>query len=106
MRAAVLVVGDAPLVTGLLERPVFLVDEEKITHGVIGHEYVHIAVAVEIRDGNAHSLAQLLADTGRVRHIFEAPVAEVVVETVRDRRIDLGMTIVRSEEHTSELQSL
>src|ERR1019366_15940 len=103
MCIAVLVIGDAPLETGFLERPILLVDEEKITHRVIGHEYVHKAIAVEIRDGNAHSLAQLLSDARRVSDIFEAAIAEVVIETVRDAGIDLGMAIVFLPVHGADL---
>jgi hypothetical protein len=94
VRIAALVVGHAPLVAGLLERPVLLIDEQEIAHRVVGHEHVHIPVAVEIRDGDAHPLAQFLAEAGRVGDIFEAAVAEVVIQAVRDIGIDLRMAIV------------
>jgi len=64
--------------------------KRKLAHSIVGHEHVHIAIAVEIRDGNAHSLAQFLPNPDESVHIFEAAIAEVVIETVRDAGINLG----------------
>ena len=78
----------------LFEGPIALVDEEKIRLCIVGDEDIHQAVAIEVRNRNAHALAQRLADSAGLRHVFKAAVAQVAIEPRRHARVDGGAAIL------------
>src|SRR5437773_2934905 len=85
---------------GLLgEGPITVVSEQGLRYTVVGYHDVGPPVSVEVVEGHSQSLAWVLADAARPRHVQKCPVALVLVKEVGN-----GGKL-RSEEHTSELQS-
>ena len=64
----------------ILKGSVVLVEKKKIRPGVVGDGDVRPAVAVEVREDDAHAFRFGLADAGCVAHVGESAVVIVVVE--------------------------
>src|SRR5208282_5717610 len=74
------VVGHAVERALFLECAVPLIDEEKVSLGVIRDKNIHQPVAVEIGDVDSHAFAESPAKPGSHRHVLEVSMTQVVVE--------------------------
>ena len=93
-RLARLGVGDPGHEADLLERAVLQVVEQEVGLRVVGDEQVHVAVAVEVGEADAHALADQLADPALDRDVRERAVAVVVVERVRQALVVVRVAVV------------
>ena len=84
---------DAGKQTHLFERAIPAVAKQEVWNRVVRHERVAESVAVVIRKGDAHALADVLRNFGLAGHILEGAVAPVSVERVRKPLVLTGMTI-------------
>ena len=67
--------------------------EEEVGNGIVGHEDIGQAIAVEIAERHAHALADSGRDAGRTRHIGERAVVVVVEELVGQAAINTRMAV-------------
>ena len=80
---------------GVRERPVMLIDPELVFLLVVGHEEIEPAVAIEVGRNGPERPAERLAQAGGDRHIREFPAAQIPVEVIRLRPIDVRPAVVR-----------
>ncbi len=78
--------------SGLRERPVPVVPEEQIWHGVVRDEDIRPAVAIEVGEDYAETVEARVHDSRRTRDVREGAVAVVAVEHVRLAIEPLGTT--------------
>ena len=80
---------------GVCERAVMLIDPELVFLLVVGHEEIEPAVAIEVGRNGPERRAERLAQAGGDRHIRELPAAQIPVEVIRLRPIDVRPAVVR-----------
>src|SRR4051794_34126222 len=66
----------------VLKSAIAEVVEEEVRHLVVCHKEVGKAIPVVIRDGDCHSLSLVFRDTGLLRYICKASVAQIAIEPV------------------------
>ena len=64
------------------EGPITVVSEQGLRNTVVGYHDVGPPVSVEVVEGHSQSLAWVLADAARRRHVQKCPVALVLVKEV------------------------
>src|SRR6266545_1734455 len=67
------------------ELPLAAIRKEEVLHGVVGHEQIHLPVAIDVRRDDAETLAEGATDVGTGTHFREGAVSVVVIEQARCR---------------------